>query len=173
MSKNCPKLSKNYPFLKNRSRKIRKKSKKSRKNLNFSLFFLWSQPPFCQQLYYHLSWEFEKKMSQKKVEKKTIFIFANFFFKIHFGHFFMSNFKIKKKVLKTPTFSIFSTLGKLSFIPRKSIFRVFFMEIAFSGELLITLHFFPIFLPLKIYHLSPENRYFVFFLWNLEFRGNF
>ena len=25
----------------------------------------------------------------------------------------------------------------------------------------------------KNYHLSPENRYFVFFLWNLEFRGNF
>jgi hypothetical protein len=112
-------------------------------------------------------------MSRKKVEKKVIFIFANFFFKIHFGHFFMSNFKNKKKVLKTPSFSIFSTLGKLSFIPRKSIFRVFFMEIAFSGELLINLHFFPIFLPLKIYHLSPENRYFMFFLWKSHFWGNF
>ena len=55
-------------------------------------------------------------MSEKKVEKKVIFIFANFFFKIHFGHFFMSNFKIKKKVLKTPSFSIFSTPEKLSFI---------------------------------------------------------
>ena len=74
-------------------------------------------------------------MSEKKNEKKVIFIFTNFFFKIHFGHFFMSNFKIKKKVLKTPTFSIFRLLGN--------------------------------------YHLSPENRYFVFFLWNLEFLGNF
>ena len=66
-----------------------------------------------------------------------IFIFANFFFKIHFGHFFMSNFKNKKKVLKTPTFSIFSTPEKLSFIPRKSIFCVFFMEFAFWEELFI------------------------------------
>jgi hypothetical protein len=74
-------------------------------------------------------------MCQKKVEKKAIFIFANFFFKIHFGHFFMSNFKIKKKVLKTPSFSIFINL--------------------------------------KNYHLSPENRYFVFFLWKSHFWGNF
>ena len=80
-------------------------------------------------------------MSEKKVEKKVIFIIANFFFKIHFGHFFMSNFKIKKKVLKTPSFSIFSTLGKLLFIPRKSIFHIFFVEIAFSGELFVILHF--------------------------------
>jgi hypothetical protein len=84
-------------------------------------------------------------MSQKKVEKKVIFIFANFFFKIHFGHFFMSNFKIKKKVLKTPTFSIFSTPEKLSFIPRKSIFCIFFMEFAFWGELLINYIFFMVF----------------------------
>jgi hypothetical protein len=111
-------------------------------------------------------------MSRKKVEKKVIFIFANFFFKIHFGHFFMSNFKIKKKVLKTPSFSIFLTLGKLSFTPRKSIFRVFFMEIAFWGELFINLHFFR-YLPLKIYHLSSENQYFMFFLWKSHFWGNF
>jgi hypothetical protein len=61
-------------------------------------------------------------MSQKKVEKKVVFIFANFFFKIHFGHFFMSNFKIKKKVLKTSTFYMFSTLLKLlkiTIYPRK------------------------------------------------------
>ena len=74
-------------------------------------------------------------MCQKKVEKKVIFIFANFFFKIHFGHFFMSNFKIKKKVLKTPSFSIFRLLGN--------------------------------------YHLSPENRYFVFFYGNRIFGGTF
>jgi hypothetical protein len=74
-------------------------------------------------------------MCQKKVEKKVVFIFTNFFFKIHFGHFFMSNFKNKKKVLKTPTF--------------------------------------PFFRPLKNYHLSPENQYFIFFLWKSHFWRNF
>jgi hypothetical protein len=86
-------------------------------------------------LCHHLSCKNEKKMLKKNVEKKTIFIFANFFFKIDFGHFFMSNFKIKKKVLKTSNFSIFR-------------------------------HFLN-------YHLSPENRYFMFFLWNLHFGRNF
>ena len=141
------KLSKVVQKLSNRYQKNQKNPEKSEKNPIFSLFFLCSRRTFCQKSYYHLSCEFEKKMSRKKVEKKVIFIFANFFFKIHFGHFFMSNFKIKKKVLKTPSFSIFLTLGKLSFIPRKSIFRVFFMEIAFLGELLINLHFFRYFYP--------------------------
>jgi hypothetical protein len=77
-------------------------------------------------------------MCQKKVEKKVVFIFTNFFFKIYFGHFFMSNFKIKKKVLKTLTFPFF---------------RPFFN--------------------LKNYYLSPENQYFIFFLWKSHFQGNF
>jgi len=83
------------------------------------------------------------------LKKKTIFIFANFFFKIHFGHFFMSNFKIKKKVLKTSIFSIFLTLGKLSFIPRKSIFYIFFEEFVFFGELFIIYYIFYILHQLK------------------------
>ena len=107
LSKKREKLSKNCPFFLNRSRKIQKNSEKFRKIEIFSLFSLWSQRHFRQKWCYHLTFEKRKKMSEKKVEKKVIFIFANFFFKIHFGHFFMSNFKIKKKVLKTPIFSIF------------------------------------------------------------------
>ena len=61
----------------------------------------------------------------------------------------MSNFKIKKKVLKTPSFSIFSTLGKLSFIPRKSIFYIFFEEFVFFGELFIIYYIFYILHQLK------------------------
>jgi hypothetical protein len=73
-------------------------------------------------------------MSEKKVEKKTIFIFANFFFKIHFGHFFMSNFKIKKKVLKTPSFPFFRLLRNYHL---SSIFHFFILrhaKFAFSLE---------------------------------------
>ena len=47
------------------------------------------------------------------------------------------------------------------------------MEFAFSGELFVILHFFSIFLLLKIYHLSPENRYFIFFCGNRIFGGTF
>jgi hypothetical protein len=68
-------------------------------------------------------------MSRKKVEKKVIFIFANFFFKIHFGHLFMSNFKIKKKVLKFRWIPSFSTFFKLLFILDFSIFRILLCEI--------------------------------------------
>ena len=117
-----------------------------------------------------------EKMSRKKVEKKVIFIFANFFFKIHFGHFFMSNFKIKKKVLKSWWFSLFSTFflpWKMLFIPRKSIFHVFFVEFSFWGEHFVIHHFFSFFRPWKYYHSSPENRYFMVFLRNSHFRRNF
>ena len=93
--------------LSNRSQKIPKKFEKSQKNPIFSLFRLWSQPPFWQKSLHHLSYKIAKKILKKKVEKKVVFIFWNFFFKIHFGHFFMSNFKIKKKVLKSWRFSIF------------------------------------------------------------------
>jgi len=48
-------------------------------------------------------------MSQKKVEKKRVFVFTNFFFKIVFGHLFMSNFKIKKEFQKVQVLS-FSSL---------------------------------------------------------------
>jgi hypothetical protein len=85
--------------LSNRSNKIPKNPEKSEKNRIFSLFFLWSHRIFCEKSLHHLSYKTVKKMSEKKVKKKAVFIFANFFFKIHFGHFFMSNFKIKKKVL--------------------------------------------------------------------------
>ena len=83
-------------------------------------------------------------MFQKKSWKKVIFIFANFFFKIHFGHFFMSNFKIKKKVLKTPSFSIFRPFFKFKnyyLCPENRYFIFFFVEFAFSGELFVNLHF--------------------------------
>jgi len=96
-------------------------------------------------------------MSEKKVEKKVIFIFANFFFKIIFGHFFMSNFKIKKKVLKTSIFSIFLNFKKLLFILQKLIFHVFFMEIAFSGELLVIY----IFLILIYFNLIDNLSFFI------------
>jgi hypothetical protein len=105
-----------------RFQKHSKNWEKSLKNPIFSLFCLWSHPRFYKISCYHLSFKNNKKMSQKKVEKKVVFIFANFFFKIHFGHFFMSNFKIKKKVLKTSTFYMFSTLLKLlkiTIYPRK------------------------------------------------------
>ena len=98
---NYPPLSKIIQKLSNRSRKIPKNPEKSRKNPIFNVFFLCSQPHFCQKSLHHLTFKNDKKMSEKKVEKKVVFIFANFFFKIHFGHFFMSNFKIKKKVLKS------------------------------------------------------------------------
>ena len=99
LSKKCAKLSKNCPFFLTGPKKSQKNPKNPEKIPIFSLFFLWSQHTFRQKWYYHLSYKNEKKCLKKKVEKKVIFIFANFFFKIHFGHFFMSNFKIKKKVL--------------------------------------------------------------------------
>ena len=112
LSKKREKLSKNCPFSPKKIKKFQKNPKKSRKNPIFSFFFLWSQRHYCQKSTDHLTCEKREKMSEKKGEKKVIFIFANFFFKIHFGHFFMSNFKIKKKVLKTSTFSIFLTIFK-------------------------------------------------------------
>ena len=108
--------------------------KKIRKNRFFLLFFLWSQVHFHEKSCYHLSFKIKKKKSKKKVEKKEVFVFINFFFKIVFGHFFMSNFKIKKKVLKTLTFSIFSTIRKMQFIPQKSISHIFYTISAFLGE---------------------------------------
>jgi hypothetical protein len=148
LSKNRAKLSKSYPLFLNRYEKIWKKSEKNPKNPIFSLFCLWCHPHFYKKSCYHLPSETFKKTSQKKVEKKVVFIFANFFFKIHFGHFFMSNFKIKKKVLKNwilSTFWPFFNYWKLLFIPRKSIFHVFFAEFAFWEEHFIIHHFFDFF----------------------------
>jgi hypothetical protein len=79
------------------------------KNLNFFTFFLMVSATISTQI--TLSFiviNIEKKV-EKKLKKKVIFIFANFFFKIVFGHFFYVQFQNKKKVLKTPSFSIFST----------------------------------------------------------------
>ena len=98
---NYPPLSKIIQNLSIFSKSVPKNPKKSRKNPFFLLFFLWSRRTFSKKSLHHSSYETAKKMSEKKVEKKVVFIFANFFFKIHFGHFFMSNFKIKKKVLKS------------------------------------------------------------------------
>jgi len=95
-------------------------------------------------------------MSEKKVEKKVIFIFANFFFKIIFGHFLCPISKIKK-VLKTSIFSIFLNFKKLLFILQKLIFHVFFMEIAFSGELLVIY----IFLILIYFNLIDNLSFFI------------
>jgi hypothetical protein len=70
-------------------------------------------------------------MSQKKVEKKVVFVFTNFFFKIDFGHFFMSNFKIKKKVLKFVSFLLFLPIFnylKNTIYPFKINFSYFFYE---------------------------------------------
>jgi len=106
-------------------------------------------------------------MSQKKGQKKVIFIFTNFFFKIVFGHFFMSNFKIKKKVLKTLIFSIFSTffiVEKLSFILEKSIFHIFFMEFEFSEELFVILNFFNCFNHYKLQFIPLNSIFHVFFM---------
>jgi hypothetical protein len=102
--------------LSNRSQKIPKNSEKSEKNPIFSRFFLWSHHPFCEKSCYQSACKNMKKMSQKKFGKKVVFIFANFFFKIHFGHFFMSNFKIKKKVLNFRFSPLFSSFLKLPFI---------------------------------------------------------
>ena len=60
LSKKPIKLSKNYPFFQNRSRKIWKNPEKSRKNPFFSHFFLWSQPHFCQKMRHHLSFKTSK-----------------------------------------------------------------------------------------------------------------
>jgi hypothetical protein len=107
LSKKSLNLSNSCPIGPKKIRKIQKNPKKSEKNPNFSPFFLCSHPCFYQKSTAHLASEKNEKIVEKKVEKKVVFIFANFFLKIHFGHFFMSNFKIKKKVLKTSTFSIF------------------------------------------------------------------
>ena len=73
-----------------------------------------------------------------------IFIFANFFFKIHFGHFLCPISKLKKKFWKLrffPFFWLFFNFKKSLFIPTKIDISYFFMKIAFLGELLIILHF--------------------------------
>ena len=113
LSKKSLNLSKSCPFGSKKIKKFQKNPKKSRKNPKFSFFFLCSKRHYFQKSTDHLTCEKREKISEKKSEKKMIFIFTNFFFKIHFGHFFMSNFKNKKKVLKTLTFSIFSTIVKL------------------------------------------------------------
>jgi hypothetical protein len=168
LSKSCPKLSKSCPSNPKKSRKIPKNLEKSRKNPFFLLFFLWSQRPFVEKWCYHLSCKKCKKRVQKKSQKKVVFIFANFFFKIVFGHFFMSNFKIKKKVCENQIFSIFSTFLKLSFISQNSIFYIFFMEFAFSEELLV---FFLIFHFLTFLKLSfiPQNSIFHIFFMEFAF----
>ena len=102
---------------------VPKNPKKSRKNLIFSLFFLWSHPHFCKKLRYHLSFKTRKKSCKKKVEKKVVFVFTNFFFKIDFGHFFMSNFKIKKKVLNFLFFLLFWPFLLLIIYHLSSIFQ--------------------------------------------------
>jgi hypothetical protein len=97
LSKKHAKLSKSCPTGPKKSRKIPKNPEKSKKNPIFSRFFLWSHRNFCKKSCYHSACKIMKKMSQKKVRKKVVFIFANFFFKIHFGHFLCPISKIKKK----------------------------------------------------------------------------
>ena len=112
-----------------------------------------------------------KKNVSKKSRKKVIFIFANFFFKIHFGHFFMSNFKNKKKVLKSWILSLFSPFfyfKKLLFIPRKSIFRVFFIKFAFFwgtfDKFAFFRSFFDIFILKNISFIPRKSIFHVFFM---------
>ena len=87
---------------------FQKKVKKIQKNAFFSKKSLWSQVHFTKKSHYHLSCENMKKKSKKKCQKKTIFIFWNFFFKMKIGHLFLSIFEIKKKVLKNEKLSVFS-----------------------------------------------------------------
>ena len=86
--------------------------------ITFFAFFseksLWSQTHFRQKSCYHSSCENAKKMSQKKCQKKGVFIFWNFFFKMKIGHLFLSIFEIKKKVLKIKKLSIFSISPRYS-----------------------------------------------------------
>ncbi len=63
LSKKHIKLSKNCPFASKKIQKNQKNPEKFRKNPFFLLFFLWSQPLFCQKLCWHLSFKNEKKMS--------------------------------------------------------------------------------------------------------------
>ena len=90
-----------------------KKVEKIGKNAFFSEKSLWSQQPFFQKSYYRLSCKKCKINFQKKMSKKRIFIFWNFFFKMKIGHLFLSIFEIIKKVLKTKKLSIFSISLKL------------------------------------------------------------
>ena len=92
---------------------FQKKVQKIRKNAFFLKKSLWSQTHFVKMLHYHLSCKNVKKMSEKKCQKKTIFIFWNFFLKMKIGHFFLSIFEIKKKVLKMKKLSIFSISLKM------------------------------------------------------------
>ena len=80
---------------------FQKKVGKIGKNAFFSEKSLWSQTRFRQKSCYHSSCENAKKMSEKKCQKKRVFIFWNSFLKMKIGHLFLSIFEIKKKVLKT------------------------------------------------------------------------
>ena len=80
---------------------FQKKVKKNEKNAFFLKKSLWSHPHFSKKSCHHLSCKIMKKRFKKKCQKKTIFVFWNFFLKMKIGHFFLSIFEIKKKVLKT------------------------------------------------------------------------
>ena len=74
--------------------------------------------------------------------------------KIDISCFFYGNRIFGGTFDKFAFFSIFFTLKNISFIPRKSIFYVFFVEIAFSGELLVIHHCLILIYFIIIYYLS-------------------
>ena len=91
-------------------------SKKSPKNQKKCVFFekkLMVSDPFCQNVALSFIMQKCEKNVWKKMSKKTIFIFWNFFLKMKIGHFFLSIFEIKKKFLKTKKPSIFSISLKI------------------------------------------------------------
>jgi len=81
-----------------------------------------------------------KRCLKKKLKKKWFSFLQTFFLKSILDIFLCPISKLKKS-FENSNFFHFSTLGKLSFIPRKSIFHIFFVEIAFSGELFVISHF--------------------------------
>ena len=98
----------------------------------FSEKCLWSRVHFHQKSCYHSSSDTWFFWSEKKCQKKRVFVFWNSFLKMKIGHLFLSIFEFKKKVLKTLKLSIFSISPKyfdknLSKDPRK-------VQFLFSNE---------------------------------------
>ena len=86
-------------------------SEKSRKNWKKCVFFekkLMVSGPFSPKVVLPIIIINMIFLIRKKCQKKMVFVFWNFFFKMKIGHLFLSIFEFKKKVLETLKLSIFS-----------------------------------------------------------------
>ena len=165
MSKSCPKLSKSCPTGPKKSQKNPKNPRK----IHFFHFFAYGlSRVFDKSRYIIYHTKSRKQILKKKSKKKWFSFLQTFFLKSILDINKCPISKLKKKFWKVQDFSLFLHWN-IAIHPPKIVISCFFCGIRILGGTFRNSSFFR---PWKYCYSSPENRYFMFFLWNSHFGRN-